>query len=73
MATIVDGGIWELSSQAAELLADEGVLYKCNGDHRPDLEEIEPPIYHIRHDMPQVGYSTIRGYINDAESRVKHI
>jgi hypothetical protein len=71
MATIIEGGRWTLTDEAADLLAMQNVIVRCLGEHS-DVLDCDYPIYHLSLDRPwNVGFTTINGYIREAEAEVE--
>lgn len=73
MATIIQGGTWNITEAAAEHLVAQNVLYKCDANH-VDAEEFALPIYHLTHTAPHyIGSSTLGGLIKEAEEAVQSL
>jgi hypothetical protein len=73
MATIIELGLWTVTKEAAELMAEEGFIKECKADHEhQDLLAIDKPIYHVSPEAPDwFGYTTIAGSIRLANEEVE--
>lgn len=73
MATILEGALWTLTEAAAERMAANGLIRKCDCDHLTTVPA-DQPIYHRAFDAPSwFGFATIAGAIRAAEAHVEDV
>lgn len=71
MATIIEGALWTLTDKAAEKMAEDELIYRCDSNH--NVVDADLPIYHVtdKGEARGVGLSTMGGYIKRAEREVE--
>jgi hypothetical protein len=71
MATIIQGAVWTLTENAANLMESKGLIVRCEAEH--GLLEVDKPVFHKHIKAPDwFGFSTVSGAINDAEKEVEN-
>lgn len=68
MATIIEGALWTLTDEAAQILVEQDIIKACDADH--DLLDVDQPIYHLANGLdPKAYFCLLDGFILAAEKK----